>query len=60
MSKMKSLMESDDEVIQTLTQQFLNEEMSWDEFFAQVTDRLQEIGEDDDVVGDYDRAMKGI
>lgn len=56
----KKLLESGDEVVQQLTERFLNEELSWDEFYDLVKARLKETGEDTDFVNDYDRSMKGI
>ena len=46
MSTVKELLESGDTIIIELTEQFLNEEISWDEFYDLVRARLKETGKD--------------
>lgn len=60
MKSVKDLLESGDEVVQQLTTRFIDEEISWDEFYDLVKIRLRETGQDEDLVSDYDRAMKGV
>lgn len=60
MSTFKELLESGDEVIHNLTQRFLDEELSWDEFYDLVKSRLRETGKDTDLSDAYDRAMRGL
>ena len=60
MSSVKDLLENGDEVIRSLTEQFMDEEISWDEFYDLAKARLRETGADSDFINDYDRAMKGI
>ncbi len=54
----KELLEDGDEVIQSLTARFLDDSISWDEYYDMVRQRLYETQNKTKI--DYDRAMKGI
>lgn len=60
MKSVKDLLEDGDEVIQQLTARFIDEELSWDEYYDLVKARRMETGVDSDFVDNYDRAMKGL
>lgn len=57
-TSIKDLLEDGDEVIQSLTARFVDEELGWDEYYDLVRQRLYET--QNKPTTDYDRAMKGI
>lgn len=60
MNTIRDLLEQGDEIIHTLTERFLNEELSWDEFYDLARARLREVGKDAYDIDAYERAMRGI
>lgn len=60
MNTIRDLLEQGDEIIHTLTERLLNEELSWDEFYDLARARLQEVGKDAHDIDAYERAMRGI
>jgi len=60
MKTIKDMLEEEDPVIRDLTDRFINDEISWSEYYDLCKKRLHETGEDASFDSDYDRAMKGI
>lgn len=60
MKTIKEMLEAQDPVIRELTDKFINDELSWDEYYDLSKQRLHEIGTDVSFDNDYERAMKGI